>query len=254
MSTSPSRRRLSPPSNPATIVATLDLADPNQCAAHELFRRFCAVRDHLRKLFLGHLRLGPLSLQEVSDLVARYTATSQQMPRPVKVGIAGTSGQQTGESGQDATKDEVKLATAKTDERTLHDDVAAAQDVEPALNKLPKIIRRELVIFTALETEILTKYAQRILGTAEAPRIGPRTIRSYIFRYQLARLLLRALNIEPDPEAIAEYLYEFTDTEDGRALEWPERHTLEINAQRVLEQVREATIRPEQSSRSAPAI
>lgn len=195
------------------------------------------VRDHLRKLFLGNLRLGPLSLDDVSDLVARYTRTQPGPATP-----AESPGQKADPlaSGRGLTEGRRPLIAG---DRMLIP--ANEPAVSAGVGTRPPPIRQaegrnvDSVLFTPDETMILTIYAQRLLQAGDAERLGPRTIRSFIFRYQLARLLLRSLRIEADANSVARYLYDTTDMDSRYDRKKTAESMLHEQVQRVLAQIAE---------------
>lgn len=199
------------------------------------------VRDHLRKLFLGNLRLGPLSSAEVSDLVARYThmqpgsaTSSKLLTQKAEPRSASGPGQTDGLPPF--------IASDRLQKSRDQPAIDAKQETKLPPGSSAEARIAEDVLFTPAETKILTSYTQRLLQSRDAERLGPRTIRSFIFRYQLARLLLRSLRIEADANAIAEYLYYTTDMADRQARRQAPERALPVDAQRVLAQVAELAL------------
>jgi thioredoxin-like negative regulator of GroEL len=137
------------------------------------------VRENCEKLFTAHLRLGPLSARDVSDMVTTF-ARLQAGKRPESQNLSdppiSSKANSAGERVQRKVKsDELDISTAGIVPKepilpTFADEVLGDDE--------KRAIRDEL-----------QEMRGRSLGD-----LGPRAIRSFMFRYQLARLILDELN------------------------------------------------------------
>jgi Cdc6-like AAA superfamily ATPase len=158
------------------------------------------VAEHLRKLFVGHLRLGPLTVTDVTELLGKLV-------------IADSSGETAGR-----TLDGQGIGRTATPATGLA-QAAAAMVPEPASKSIPTSVvapneSNPAARFTEYEAVALRRHAQRLLRGSDAAYVGPRTIRSLVFRYQLCRVLLRRLGRNVDPEIIAAGLVDASLAED----------------------------------------
>lgn len=139
------------------------------------------VREHKEKLFLGHLRLPELSAGEVGSLLRNYLYEGKGLDRPTAMLPA------------DAAAGAVVLPVV-----VLAPPSGGSGLAVPARSSRD-IARRshEGELFEVHEREALMMLAPLLVRA----QVGPRSLRSFLFRYQLARLLLAmrgADSISPD--------------------------------------------------------
>lgn len=152
------------------------------------------LEDSIEKLFLVYLRLPPLSGPDVEELAQKYFgqmralaathASATNSPRTLPPAAVPT---------QPATPSTPSIA-ATTDPRTM-----------PSTGMTKHTATIEVFTFTADEEQVLAAELQH-LAIHRAGRLGPRTVRSFLFRYQLARLLLSSVGEKLEPAEVARCL------------------------------------------------
>jgi hypothetical protein len=149
------------------------------------------VRENFEKLFTAHLRLGSLSAKDVSEMVARFARAQ-----------AGTSIDDKGAAPSTVTtQSTIDLTIVAPEQRQTRDGMAN---------------RFESELTTSRQSPTLSTFTDAVLSEDEKRAIrdelremkdrvrgdlGPRAIRSFMFRYQLGRLILDELQItdwQPD--------------------------------------------------------
>lgn len=157
------------------------------------------LEESIEKLFLVFLRLPPLSAPDVDELAQKYFGQMRT--------IAGSRTAASPVSGQPraAVVRPADAGLAMNPPAPLSQPQATAP-VSPELVATPKRAGvEEVFTFTPDEEQVLTA-ALRVLADHRAGRLGPRTVRSFLFRYQLARLLLSALDEKLEPSELARCL------------------------------------------------
>lgn len=115
------------------------------------------VRENLDKLFTAHLRLTPLTLSEISEVIMAFSGSEkpQQLPSPTHAPSAPQP------------SSVVQMGHELDSGATISED-------------------EKLVILSALQSTYGDKHSE----------LGPRAIRAFMFRYQLARLILEELDAQ----------------------------------------------------------
>lgn len=157
------------------------------------------VEEHMDKIFLCHLRLNPLSNDEVGGLVTHYTriwntppqegknndsmrqepkidSNNNSSPSPLRQNpsLAGDN-LQTPDFRADAVSTEVPLPSDSLDLR-IHSSIYFSDNVVRSL-----------------------EHAVRALHlTTAGPRMSPRAVKAFLFRYQLSRLILDQAGLDYD--------------------------------------------------------
>lgn len=136
------------------------------------------ILDNIEKLFTVHLRLGPLRKVEIEDLVRRFSGGT----RPIALPSSINEGRETAPEISPSLVPLSVSGQANTDEYnvlpTVHDPGAALTEAD-----------RGAILMA--------------LGIQSGDELVPRSIRAFIFRYQLARLLVKELGIAWDPSLLA---------------------------------------------------
>jgi KAP family P-loop domain len=200
------------------------------------------IWENGEKLFQAHLRLPTLAKPELRELIEKFSnrrldeaaegkrraarekylaeelekarrgetfsySQTGNYAREVEPAIHGEPARErayrkaTEEEIVEGRKEREKRVQALENELTEIQAERKAAESPPAASAKPtaseKILEEVEIdsILSALDTENLTRTA-----------LGPRAIRAFIFRYQLARLLLNTLKIEWDPETLANLL------------------------------------------------
>jgi hypothetical protein len=169
-------------------------------AAHEPARRRLVI-EHLRKLFVGHLRLGPLSGDDLAELASKFVGrVAAPSAQPV---LANKTTAQGGPVPVATPAPPVPIeSNAQVAAAAEAGQVAGPGDGDQAASRSAE--RQPL--FSEDEKRILVEQCRRLRDVPGAERLGPRTVRGFVFRYQLARLLIRRLGHPVDAEVIAKYL------------------------------------------------
>jgi hypothetical protein len=169
------------------------------------------VREHLDKLFLGYLRLGRLTDSDVDDLVRGFAPADSSRESSLRTDFQPTITPQPSAINSNA----VRVSTA--------DEPALPAGGTPSFDAAPRT-------FTTEELDAIQRRCRDLLKGHDGDRIGPRAIRSFVFRYQLARRLVHVLKRDVAPDQIAAYVMNALSGADA-----PRDNTNEIS--RILDQV-----------------
>lgn len=134
------------------------------------------VREHLEKIFLSDFRLGRLSAGDVVALVDRFV--------PV------------------ASPPEESTGTRETSNNASKPTPPPARSDGAAQERVPVALDEGSVVFSSIERKVIVDACEE-LRKHQSGRLGPRTIKSMILRYQLARLLLNDARVAWEPSTIA---------------------------------------------------
>lgn len=155
----------------------------------ELGRVSCAVTETIEKLFVAHLRLPPLEQHELEEVMAAYAwqpALRAQLRQAQLVRISSEP--------------------VATDHNTPH---PLGQEEDDQNNDNSIGAQRELdlaaLVFTAEERALLCA-AVRKMNPYLNSRIGPRTLRTFLLRYQLAKFLLARRGTSCSPRTLIDAL------------------------------------------------
>lgn len=168
-------------------------------------------RENSEKLFAAHLRLPTLAQADVRELIETFSERrrNENQPDPtMRDTWSGTSLQSDpignghvamgGNQEVPQTKmdqDPHELEEDPQTERPPNPDSSATEHEPMAVSDRALEDGEIDAILMALEMQITTR-----------PSLGPRAIRAFIFRYQLARLLLKALKTDWEPIVLARLL------------------------------------------------
>ncbi len=152
------------------------------------------IQENLEKLFLVHLRLGPLNTAEIVEVADRYTRDGRQRPSDVGTVLAKTE-QKTSEPifASNGSSD-AEFVSPESNVPTLDSGFVQKQAQEP-------------LKLTELEMDVLLSEIQSQRITRRT-RWGPRSIRCLINKYLLARELLLEIHRGnmSDPRELAQAL------------------------------------------------
>jgi hypothetical protein len=142
------------------------------------------IREHREKLFLCHLRLGPLSPKEAGDLGYRFSREAldprNRGSRPA-VGARNGDGTGAGDAGQ-------QRGAAPREGGEASQDVGTGVSASSATRQEPNTTK----VQAPMTEDEATLLRDRLFALKASRQITPRNIRSLILRYQLARNLVRA--------------------------------------------------------------
>jgi hypothetical protein len=154
------------------------------------------VRENLDKLFTAHLRLAPLTLAEISDVVLAFggrdkkSASSSRSPDgKIDEPIAPTS-TEPGPPSSVMNQDVPILSEHLQPQAT-----SVPQRAEAILVPSDPVRTREQderTVISPDEKEIILSALRDVYGDSHT-ELGPRALRAFMFRYQLARLILEEL-------------------------------------------------------------
>jgi hypothetical protein len=149
------------------------------------------VRENVEKLFLIHLRLPPASDRGLGELMEKFV---EQLSEPLQSNRGGTETSQSSPSG-------VIVPEVSADDRGTIREVREDADVKFTLS-------RE-------ERDRLVSAVGNLRGSSYQGTWGPRSVRCFLFRYQLARLLLSRLGHVVNPERLVQSLVKAQSEENA---------------------------------------
>ncbi|HVU37143.1 MAG TPA: P-loop NTPase fold protein [Opitutales bacterium] len=179
------------------------------------------------KLFNAHLRLPPLGESELLDIVKKIVGREREYATALKRQETQTEIERLNrriDSGKDwdfweRTSPEDpggreyslsagEIAADVTQREALKQQLALAQPIPPAPAPVEPAVKFEQseYIFEANEEAALQAAVPLLQKSAAGRSLGPRALRAFIFRYQLARLLLSQLNVPWTPEQLTKEL------------------------------------------------
>jgi len=157
-------------------------------------------RENFEKLFTAHFRLPPLAHKDLEEIMSKVVTKE----RPKK------DGNTKHDSGKPvpSTVPRVAVPTPGAQPPTPANPMPAAPDgtqpPAPAGSPAaPQLLVVKELVFTEGDEKVLIEALPELEKACQDFRLGPRSIRAFAFRYQLARLLLRQLGVEPDPKELA---------------------------------------------------
>lgn len=169
-------------------------------------QRVRVVREHMEKLFIGSLRLGPLTDGDVRELVSKL-GQGVEPPEPKRSATPRST-----QSLEPAHTVGTALSDGVTNQSFPAEQLSGSAQASlagpevaksrPATERaLPLSSSADAILTDDERADILAR-CQEIIRGGGGPRFGPRSIRSLAFRYQLARVLLRTLSPrDPIPTA-----------------------------------------------------
>ncbi|QDV50468.1 P-loop NTPase fold protein [Gimesia fumaroli] len=171
---------------------------------HHTYNTRRIVRENLEKFFLVHLRLPPLSNEEIVEVTEKYITQLCE----------GELGHNHTRKSSSPNKSKTMPSANTTDSSTLS----------------KKILETDRPIETE-EMKALLSAMNSITNSQDRDTIGPRSIRCLLFRYQLARRILIKLNQMPDASDLAQAVMD-------SFLQEQDRDSKEVSiVERVVEQV-----------------
>jgi hypothetical protein len=172
------------------------------------------VREHVEKLFLCHLRLPPLSADDVIDLTVAYVGEfGTQMSQRPQVPVMRLARQSTTESAPAATAGEgagVAPTDATSSEASEGPQGIESRDAVPAGEPPPPeqaAVADTQFLFTADEGKEMAGVLANYAG-ADGRLISPRAIRAFMLKYQILRLLRQFAEKEVQPRMLMTALAE----------------------------------------------
>jgi hypothetical protein len=154
------------------------------------------LRENCEKLFSAHLRLPPLSREEVRDILFSFAAANAEQSAKLRNEAKARE-----RVHQYVPPAPVMPASASP----IAPEIApVAQSRNPDASAI-----RETYILSALERRALWTAIETIGLPHDEYTWGPRSIRGVIFRYQLARLILNQFGLDWRPQALADTLVTF---------------------------------------------
>jgi hypothetical protein len=152
------------------------------------------IQENLEKLFLVHLRLGPLNTAEISEVAERYARDGRRRSSNVELVSVIAEQHNTDPAVERHGSSVAELAFPATNALTLESESARKQAQEP-------------LKLTELEMDVLISELQAHRITRRT-RWGPRSIRCLINKYLLARELLLEIHRDNinDPRELAQAL------------------------------------------------
>ena len=186
---------------------------------HEVGSKFTAeqvLRENKEKLFTAHLRLNPISKKEMGQIIEVFSKRQEEDPALIAVSSPSNRKVETDEA------QELRDPTPSITEDTKGSSSATgAENQHPSegMNNPTTIAEVDLTIRDSTKKNVTLEPRERLaildaLSNSHADLLqglGPRSIRAYLFRYQLARLLLGKLgNKDWNPEDLAKALVHFS--------------------------------------------
>jgi hypothetical protein len=163
------------------------------------------IQENLEKLFLVHLRLGPLNTAEIVEVAERYTRDGRQRPSTVGWVLENAKQQNAGSTVEGTGSSDAEFSSLAPTEPKTESKVVQKQTQEPL-----KLTELEMdVLISELQSHRLTRRS----------RWGPRSIRCLINKYLLARELLLEIHRDnlSDPRELAQAL--LSPDDDSKELE-----------------------------------
>lgn len=171
------------------------------------------IRESCEKLFTVHLRLEPLSADDAEEVLARMFSASKA-PASEIADVAKDVGV---DDGVDTRSDGSKNDMSNADDVLLNSEAdehnePRAQNVREEV--LPDVVQQvELPVnqqllpcFSPIEEGVLIAAIRELVEVRANDVVGPRSVRNFVFRYQLARLLLNQLEVPFEPLSLAQAL------------------------------------------------
>jgi hypothetical protein len=208
------------------------------------------IRESCEKLFLAHLRLPPLANEEIPELVEFFSRRSpasegRESSSPYDdPSYAPTVPRATAPGPGPAIREDLASNIGSTEEvppQRPETNPSVGKKIESSLQDEPKVSTAapdidKGKIFSKDEIRAIS----RSLGDAAGKRrnLGPRGVRAFLFRYQLARMLLSNLGVSWSPQSLANELADrfFSENPSAQA-ETPLNSVDFAPLQRVVNQV-----------------
>lgn len=187
------------------------LGEKNRDGVVETKRLRAAVREHMEKVFLCHISLPILEDDQAMDLVSHFgeefgiegIRKSGEIKLPgndaesgapdfrVKSNVNSRTGLQTddGQPNRDHSKNSVSNEISATN---------PIGDIDPVVDSTPVDAKYDdaFVLSNSELAELNHAVEAHIVGSGDQSAVTPRMIRSFLFKYQLARMLLQSKQIQ----------------------------------------------------------
>jgi len=185
-----------------------------------------AVREHIEKVFLCHVSLPELDQADVEELVRHYGK---------EVGVASPisdqredekRGDYSDRSSQSLPVESVApLHALPTEDNRSADQSRTGKDTGSDLLAEDKNRGSETVLTTE-ELETIRRALKQDFGEGKDV-VTPRSVRSFLFKFQLARMMLQSEGVNYDLEALADALSKAVSTarSTGAVPEQEEEHS-----------------------------
>jgi hypothetical protein len=151
-----------------------------------------AVDETIEKLFVAHLRLPPLEKHELEELMAAYVRQPGLRAQLTPAQLAKVDA--------DATATRVRASTVS--EPSTEPDAAA--DPAKTAGRSQATDLADLV-FTSEERAVLRDAAAKMV-VRDGRQVGPRAVRTFLVRYQLAKFLLARRDTSCSPQLLVQAL------------------------------------------------
>lgn len=185
------------------------------------------VREHIEKLFLCYFRMPRISPTDVDQLLSSFLseqtrreanerarkslqnrdALKRKAPIPivrVAGAVPGKGPLVTSEASFLEARHQHEAAVQQTEKEVAQRRAEAEALAIP--NEFVLLEATDDAVYCDSESLVLHEVLQNHFGAADCDNPSPRSIRCWLFKYQLARLLLRVQNQKPDPRLLAESL------------------------------------------------
>ena len=190
------------------------------------------VAEHIDKLFIGHLRLWPLHVLDVESVAATFIENAQ------KASIASLELAQPEEikryeeeiaSRRHTLGERIEQLGRARQRQITAGNVSVSTETQQKLERLTFSSEEAGLLTSAVCRLSETGWGNEIQVTNRRP-VGPRAIRMFIVRYQLARLLLEAASIAWTPNEVIDLL----EGQYGRSDNHPDLQNDELRAIRKI--------------------
>jgi hypothetical protein len=195
------------------------------------------IYENCEKLFNAHLRLPPLAQQELTEILDKIvgrerTAEENRKKQKNEATLAKIDNEILENTKQESidgpglyegsvvqvplTDDDKKALEEKR--KPIAEDIARAKKNEPQVKPDASAVMPVTTnfIFEKNEEDVLKAAIPRLIEYSKDRTLGPRSIRAFVFRYQLARMLLIKLKIPWSPQHLVSELVVADQTEGNR--------------------------------------
>ncbi|MCK5564850.1 MAG: hypothetical protein KAJ07_06350 [Planctomycetes bacterium] len=168
--------------------------------------------EHIEKLFACYLRLPELQKVEVTEVARHYIETySEEDVKPIIP------------------------ETPSTDEHGKRDKLLSKPEIPKKLRIGVKswVLKFSDTVYSSEEKKLLIETIPVITSEDKSRVWGPRSIKAFLFKYQLSRLLLKVLNINYTPEKLIKALELSISNSDANLVD----EGISADIKRVVDQV-----------------
>jgi len=167
-----------------------------------------AILESVEKLFVAHLRLPPLGEHQLTEVMNKYVEQHGLLQRM-------TEQQRTEAKQRRAAEESASQAAAPQDADGGARDAPSQRSAvgSPTGSTRPEsslaaVAQPNLLdaLFTAEERAALSDAVAQLVAHGKGPALGPRALRTFVTRYQLAKLLLSVRNRHCAAKELVEHL------------------------------------------------